>query len=160
MADIRDTPLNTTIGDATNKTRLFAKTGNKILIQFGSVTIGLCQSVDIQEDYGLEPCSGMGDCEVTEWVPTMARYTVHVEEMVLNAGSMRSAGLIPEDAAGALVGNTFNITFVSTGGAGVPALDRVIQGCTYASGSVQIRKHAIVVANAVFNAISVKGVAI
>ena len=159
MADLNPSPANTQIGNASPTTRLFAKTGNKILVQFGGKTIGLCQSCDIQEDYSPEPCSGMGDISVTEYVPTMARYTVHVEEMVLNAGSMRSAGIIPGDANDMLKGNVFEISFVSTH-AGVPALDRVIQGCSYASGNVQIRKHAIVVASAVFNAIAVKGVSI
>ena len=171
MANLQTNPSNTGYNTVTTTPRVFAKSGNKILIQFAGVTIGLCQSVDIQEDYGLEPCSGIGSIEVSEWVPTLARYTVHVEEIILQAGSMRSAGLIPEDAAAALVGKQFDITFVSTGNTGIagaanttvdaiPALDRVIQGCTYASGNVRIEKNRVVIASAVFNAISVKGKAI
>ena len=151
-------PSNAAIGGTiASGTRKFVRTGNKILVQIGGITVGLCQSVDCQEDMSPEPASGIGDISVVEWVPTMARYTVHIEEMVLNAGSLRGAGVTPGTADDVLKGNVFDLVFVATGDLGESGLARVIKSCSYASGSVQIRKHAIVISSAVFNAIGAVG---
>lgn len=141
---------------ATKTQNLQTRTGNKVVVMFGGVPVGLAQSVDIQENYNLEPASGIGDSSVVEHVPGMATYSVHVEEMVLNTGSLRSVGIMEESADAVLEGNVFDLVFMAKGGAAL----RTVRKCSYDSGSTSIRKHQIVTSNATFKAISVTGTAI
>ncbi|HQS59637.1 MAG TPA: hypothetical protein PKZ37_14760 [Gallionellaceae bacterium] len=135
----------------TNQT---VRTGNRFIVKFDGKTIGLCQSVDMRDDYAPEPASGIGNIHAQEYVPTMARHNLSVEEMVLNTDSMLAAGIAFENGDDALNANVFDIISVDkdTG----ETLRKYI-GCSYASGGVQVRKHAIVVSNATFNALDVSG---
>lgn len=133
---------------------LKTKNGNKTIVSFDGHQIGLAQSVDMRDDYSPEAASGIGDAEALEYVPTMARHTVNVEEMVLRTGSLRQLGISAENAEDMLRGNVFDLSVVSKNGDGVI---RTYKDCSYASGSVTVRKHAIVVSSAVFNALSVSG---
>lgn len=133
---------------------LKAKTGNKIVVSFDGHQIGLCQSVDMRDDYSPEPASGIGDIHVQEYVPTMARHTLNVEEMVLRTGGLRALGISTENGDGMLRGMVFDIVVMSKNGDGVI---RTYKDCSYASGSVTVRKHAIVVSSGVFNCLDVSG---
>lgn len=135
---------------------LKVKSGNRYLVVMDGAVIGMCQSVDLRDDYSPEPASGIGDIHVQEYVPTMARHTVTVDEMVLREENMRSLGLTLQNGDEALFGLVFDIIVASKDDdSGVM---RKYIGCSYASGSVQVRKHAIVVSNATFNALDVVGV--
>jgi hypothetical protein len=131
-----------------NQQNLQTQSGNNILVQIGGVTIGLIQNVRLSEDYGQEPASGVGDASVVEYVPGMARYSLSVSAMVLRSGSLRSADIAPENAAGALQGLVldFLVTDKTTG-----ALLRKYSGCSYNSGDVEVSKHAIVMSTGQFN---------
>lgn len=133
---------------------LKTKSGNRFIVSFDGKTVGLCQSVDMQDDYSPEPASGIGDIHVQEYVPSMARHTLNVEEMVLNTGSLRAQGVTLENGDDALRGMVFDIIAVSKDDGSIL---RKYRGCSYASGSVQLRKHAIVLSSAVFNALDVSG---
>lgn len=133
---------------------LKTKSGNRYVVQFDGKSIGLCQSVDLRDDYAPEPASGIGDIHVKEYVPTIARHTINVEEMVLNSGSLRELGITIENGDGALNGLVFDVIVMSKDDGTVM---RKYIGCSYASGGVQVRKHAIVVSNAMFNALDVTG---
>ena len=135
-------------------TNLKTKTGNRIVVQFDGKSVGLCQSVDAHDDYSPEPASGIGDIHAQEYVPTMARHTINVEEMVLNTGSLRNLGVSSENADAMLQGNVFDLIVMSKDDGSVV---RKYLGCSYASGGVQVRKHAIVMSSAVFNALDVTG---
>lgn len=63
-------------------------TGNRIIVKFGGDVIGMVQDLRCSDDYGLEPVSGIGDIHIVEYVPTMARHTLHVSQMVLSKGSI------------------------------------------------------------------------
>lgn len=130
------------------------KSGNRFVVVMDGHHVGLAQSVDMSDDYGPEPASGVGDIHVQEWVPTMARHTIQCEEMVLYTGNMRAAGISLQNGDDALRGMVFDIIVVSkdTG-----ETLRKYTGCSYASGSVNVRKHAIVVSNGTFNALDVSG---
>lgn len=129
------------------------KSGNRNIIQFDGQDIGLVQSVDMRDDYAPEPASGIGDIHVKEYVPTMARHTISVEQMVLHKKSMLKAGISLENGDAALKGLVFDIISVDqeTGDT------RKYMGCSYASGSYTVRKHAIVMATGQFNALDVSG---
>lgn len=133
---------------------LKVKSGNRFVVVMDGVTVGLAQSVDMSDDMGPEPASGIGDIHVQEYVPTMARHTLQVEEMVLRSGNLRQAGITLENGDAALRGMVFDIMSIDKDTGDVL---RKYTGCSYASGSVQLRKHAIVVSNGTFNALDVTG---
>ena len=128
------------------------KTGNRFKIKFDGQVIGVCKSIDMRDEMGLEPVSGIGSINVVEYVPTLARYTLSVEEIIMDSNSLRSLGLIAENGADALLGKIFDIESTDDTGAG-----RKYMGCSYASGSISIRGNAILVSNATFNATDASG---
>lgn len=135
-------------------TNVKTRTGNRVIVQFDGKQIGLVQSVRMSDDYGPEPASGIGDIHVQEYVPTMARHSLSVSSMVLFRGAMREAGLATVNGDDALEGKVFDIVTMSKDDGTVL---RKYTGCSYASGDVDISKHAIIVSNAMFNALDVSG---
>lgn len=136
------------------KQNLQTRSGNRIVVVFDGKQIGLMQSVSMNDDYAPEPASGIGDIHVTEYVPTMARHSLNVSSMVLNKGNMRAAGIAVENGDDILRGLVFDIEVLSKDDG---ALLRKYIGCSYASGSLDVQKHAIVMANGMFNALDVTG---
>lgn len=125
---------------------------NRIVVQLDGKNVGLVQSVEMRDDYAPEAASGIGDIHVKEYVPTMAHHSLNVEEMVLNKNSMQKAGVAFENGDAALNGIVFDFVSVNkeTG-----EVSRKYIGCSYASGSLSIRKHSIVMASGSFNALDV-----
>lgn len=136
------------------RANLKTRSGNRITVVFDGKQIGLIQSVSMNDDYAPEPASGIGDIHVTEYVPTMARHSLNVSAMVLNKGSMRQAGIAMENGDAVLQGLVFDIEVLSKDDG---ELLRKYTGCSYASGSMEVQKHAIVMANGTFNALDVTG---
>ena len=135
-------------------TNIVARSGNRILVQFDGKVVGAIQSVSMHDDYSPDALSGIGDIHVHEYVPSMARHSINVEEMVLYKGSLRGVGIAPENGDAVLQGTVFDIVEVTKDDNTVM---RKYIGCSYASGGVEIRKHQIVVASAVFMALDVIG---
>ena len=69
------------------QTNLKVRSGNRTVISFGSIDIGLVQSVRSSDDYGHEGASGIGDAHVVEYVPGQARHSISVSKMVLLIGT-------------------------------------------------------------------------
>lgn len=132
---------------------LLVKSGNRNVVQFDGKDVGLVQSVDMRDDYAPEPASGIGDIHVKEYVPTMARHTISVEQMVLHKQSLLKAGISLENGDAALKGMVFDILSIDNETGDV----RKYISCSYASGSYTVRKHAIVMATGMFNALDVSG---
>lgn len=134
---------------------LKTRSGNRIIVTFDGKQIGLLQSVRMNDDYSPEPASGIGDIHVQEYVPTMARHTLNVSAMLLNRGAMLEAGIASENGDAMLLGLVFDIEVYDkdTG-----ALLRKYVGCSYASGDMDVSKHAIVMQSGMFNALDVVGV--
>ena len=123
------------------QTNLQVRSGNRIIITFGGVQVGMLQSVSANDDYAPEPASGIGDIHVQENVPTIARHSLSVSVMVMNKGAMVNAGIAPENGDAVLLGIVFNIEIYSKDDGSL--LANYI-GCSYASGSLEVTKHAIV----------------
>lgn len=136
------------------KQNLKTRSGNRIAVIFDGKQVGLMQSVSMNDDYSPEPASGIGDIHVAEYVPTMARHSLNVSSMVLNKGSLRDAGIAVENGDDILRGLVLDIEVLSTDDG---SLLRKYMGCSYASGSMEVSKHAIVMANGMFNALDVSG---
>lgn len=133
---------------------LKTRTGNRIVVVTDGKQIGLIQSVRMNDDYGPEPASGIGDIHVQEYVPTMARHSLSVSAMVLNRGAMLEAGIAVENGDGVLQGLVFDFEVYSKDDG---RLLRKYRGCSYASGDMEVSKHAIVMQSAQFNALDVGG---
>jgi hypothetical protein len=135
-------------------TNIKTRSGNRVVVMFDGKQIGLVQSVRMSDDYGPEPASGIGDIHVVEYVPTQARHTISVSSMVLFRGNMRDAGITAIDGDDMLEGKIFDIVTLSKDDG---TEMRKYMGCSYASGDVEVQKHAIIVSNAQFNALNVTG---
>jgi hypothetical protein len=135
---------------------LKTRSGNRIVITFDGKQIGLLQSVRMNDDYAPDAASGIGDIHVQEYVPTMARHTLNVSAMMLNRGALLEAGIAAENGDAMLQGLVFDIEVYDkdTG----QQLRKYV-GCSYASGDIEISKHAILIQSGVFNALDVVGVA-
>jgi hypothetical protein len=130
------------------------RSGNHIMALFDGRQIGLIQNVSMQDDYSPEPASGIGDIHVAEYVPTMARHTLNVSGMVLRRGDMLAAGIKAENGDAVLEGLVFDIVVADKEGG---VILRKYRGCSYASGSMDVSKHTIVMHSAQFNALDVSG---
>jgi hypothetical protein len=137
------------------------RSGNRIVIEFGGQEVGLLQDLRCNDDYAPEPASGIGDIHVQEYVPTMARHTISTTQAVLRSGTLREMGATLENGDDALKGMVFDIVVYDKGGAITPGLGgsyiRKYVNCSFASGDVEIRKHAILLTNATFNALDATG---
>lgn len=133
---------------------LRVRSGNRIVVRFDGVDIGLVQSVRSSDDYGMEPASGIGDIHVQEHVPGMARHSISVSAMTLLKNQCRSAGIFAENGDDVLKGRVFDI--IQLGKDDSDEL-RKYSGCSFASGDVEVSAHRIVVANATFMALDVSG---
>lgn len=138
------------------KQNLKTRSGNRIVVVLDGKQIGLLQSVRANDDYGPEPASGIGDIHVQEYVPTMARHSLSVSAMLLNKGAMLEAGIAMENGDAVLQGLVFDFEVYSKDDG---QLLRKYTGCSYASGDLEVSKHAIVMQSGTFNALDVSGTA-
>lgn len=138
------------------KTNLKTRSGNRIVVVMDGKQIGLLQSVRANDDYSPEPASGIGDIHVQEYVPTMARHSLSVSAMLLNRGAMLEAGIAMENGDAVLQGLVFDFEVYSKDDG---TLLRKYIGCSYASGDLEVSKHAIVMQSGQFNALDVSGTA-
>lgn len=136
------------------KQNVKVQSGNKIAVVLDGKQLGLIRSVRASDDYSPEPASGIGDIHVQEYVPTMARHTLSITQMVLIKGALLEAGIAPENGEAVLQGLVFDIEIYAkdTG-----VLLRQYVGVSYASGDIDINAHQIVVASGQFNALDVRG---
>lgn len=136
------------------KTNVKTRSGNRIVVVFDGKQLGLVRSVRANDDYSPEPASGIGDIHVQEYVPTMARHTLSVQNMVLIKGAMHAAGIAAENGDAMLQGLVFDLeVFDKDNG----QLIRKYTGVSYASGDIDVNAHQIVVQSGQFNALDVTG---
>lgn len=136
------------------RTNLLVHSGNRIIVRLDGKTVGLIQSVRASDDFAPEPASGIGNIEAQEYVPTMARHTVNVSMMTLKDKTLLSEAIAEENGGDTLRGRVFDIEIFEKNSG---KLLRKYVDCKYASGDVEVTKHAIVVTNAVFMALSATG---
>lgn len=158
-----------------------ALTGNLITISIAGKKVGLIQSMQVQEDFGIQPVSGIGQFTPVEHVPSASRVNISCEAIYFKLGQTRAA----------LQAGTNTETTPFTG-AGMPdrlkrytdnlesmglipkSAEDALKGavftisvfsigdgqevrryidCTYGGGSISFQKHQIVMQNASFMAI-------
>lgn len=139
------------------QTNIKTRSANRIYAVLDGKRVGLMQNVRMNDDYGPEPASGIGDIHVQEYVPSMARHTLNVSQMVLYINNLRTLGLSMENGDAVLQGLVFDFEVYDKDDG---QLLRKYVGCSYASGDVDVSKHQIVMSSAVFNALDVVGIAV
>lgn len=137
-----------------SKTNLQVRTGNRVIVSIDGHEVGLMQNINGSDDYGLDKASGIGDIHTIEHVPTNANHSISCSQLVLFKGALRDLGIATENGDGALKGIVFDIVVQSKDDGSVL---RKWMGCSYGGGSVDVNKHAIIVANASFMALDVAG---
>lgn len=136
------------------KSNVKTRSGNRVVVVFDGKQLGLVRSVRANDDYSPEPASGIGDIHVQEYVPTMARHSLSVQQMVLIKGAMLAAGIAPENGDGVLQGLVFDLEVYDKDDG---TLIRKYTGVSYASGDIDINAHQIIVQSGQFNALDVVG---
>jgi hypothetical protein len=136
------------------KQNLKVRSGNRIVVVFDGKQIGMVRSVRASDDYSPEPASGIGDIHAQEYVPTMARHSLSISNLVLIRGALMSSGIVPENGDAALNGLVFDLEQYDKD-SGV--LIRKYVGVSYASGDIDVSAHQIVVQSGQFNALDVTG---
>jgi hypothetical protein len=61
-----------------------ALTGNLVTIELGGSIIGLVQALQAQEDFGLQPVSGVGQVTPVEHAPSIARFNLSCETIFIS----------------------------------------------------------------------------
>lgn len=130
------------------------QSGNNLIVVFDGKQIGIVQSVRMNDSYGLEGAYGIGDINPQEHVPTQARYSLSVSNMVLKKGSMLAAGLVPENGDGALQGLVFDVEVYDKSSG---SLVRKYSGLSYDSGDIDVTANRITVQSGQFMALNVTG---
>lgn len=138
-------------------TNLKVRSGNRTVVSFDGIDIGLVQNLRASDDYGHEPASGIGDAHAVEYVPGMARHSISVSKMVLLKDLVRSAGIFAENADAVLQGRVFDIVQY---GKDENDILRKYVGCTFTSGDTEVSAHRIVTSNAQFMGLDVSGTGI
>lgn len=133
---------------------LKVRSGNRVVVVMDGKQVGLIQNVRMNDDYAPDPASGIGDIHVVEHVPTMARHSLSVSTMVLKRGALMEAGISMENGDAVLQGLVFDFEVYDKDSG---QLLRKYLGCSYASGDIDVSKHAILMQSAQFNALDVKG---
>lgn len=143
------------------KTNVQVLTGNRVLITVNNIKVGMLQSVRASDDYGHQETSEIGSILVKEYVPSLARHTVTAAQVQLKRESLEKQGIAFEAGDGiagagnfAMNGNVFDIVIIDKD---TNAVLRTYKDCTFASGDIEITKHAIVARNATFLALTVSG---
>lgn len=136
------------------RTNLLAHSANLIVVKQDNKEVGVIQSLRMNDDYAPEPLSGIGEVTVQEHVTTVARYSLTVQYMSLRRQSMFSEGLAHITSEDSLRGTVFDIEVQDK------ITGRVLkkyETVTFASGDVEITKHAIVAKSAQFMALRTSG---
>lgn len=130
--------------------------GNRTEVQFDGQKIGLLQSVRLNDEYGHEPASGIGDAHVQEYVPGMARHQISAATMILFESNMRDAGIAMENADEVLRGLVFDIAIFGKDPKNSGLLRKYTR-CSFTGGDTEIVKHGILSSNVTFVALDVVG---
>lgn len=135
---------------------LKVRSGNRVVVVLDGKQVGLIQSYRASDDYGPDAASGIGDIHAVEHVPSMARHSISISAMMLMRGALLEAGIAMENGDAVLRGLVMDFEVYDKDNG---SLLRKYVGCSYASGDIEISKHAILVQSAQFNALDVTGMA-
>lgn len=153
-----------TTGIDSNKPGGAVQTGNRIQVLIGGRVVGLVQSMQCADDYGVQPATKIGSIEAVEIVPLESNHTISVSMMMLSHDTLYQAAdgtrLIPEGGATGFKGANAAIQGLEmdivvrqyAGDSDDGKLLVMYRKCVYSSGSIDIQANRIVIASATFRA--------
>lgn len=141
----------------------YVQTGNRIQVLVAGHIVGLVQSMQASDDYGVQPATKVGSIEAVEIVPLEANHTINISMMMLSHDTLYQSAkgyrLIPESGNNnptyntALKGLEMDIIVRSFNGDDNDGKVLVMyRKCVYASGSIDVTANRIIVAQATFRA--------
>lgn len=155
----------------------YVRSGNRIVVLFGGKLVGLVQSVQLADDYGIQAANRLGSIESAELIPLEATHTITVSLMMLSKDTLYNTGkgttqtsetvLIPHSGVdptnrtgntSAINGKELDIVVHSIREDG--SLGDVLASytrCVYASGTVDVSANRLTVSNATFRAVHRSG---
>lgn len=136
------------------KENLKVRSANLARVLIDGEEVGLMQNINMSDDYGPEGASGIGDIHVQEHVPTMARHSISCSKMALRTAGLYAKGIVPENGEDALRGLVVDIEVLDKNTGEVL---RKYLSCTFASGSIEVSKHAIISYQSQWMALDVAG---
>lgn len=71
-------------------------TGNRAVFKIAGTVIGLAQSVEVSDDFGLQEVDGLGQIEVQELVPGKLTHRISGSSYFVSNKNLRQMGLVPE----------------------------------------------------------------
>jgi hypothetical protein len=143
---------------------------NLVQLRFGHKLIGYLDEFSAQEDFGLQPLTGIGDARAQEWVPGMYNITITATRGILmgpsifsilngasqSAGASGGGSTVPfGNMDSALQGMTFDCVAQQKGQNGTTL--RTYRNCSFASVSISIRANAIIMANITLRCLDASG---
>jgi hypothetical protein len=132
----------------------FVLPANETRLLFNGIEMTLEQNITCDDNYGLEPVSGIGDIHVAEYPPTLARHRLSLSGYAKLTEPLYLQGIAPENGDEALEANVFDIEIFDkkTG-----TLRRRYENCSYDGGQFEVRAHYFWMVNANFVATDVSG---
>lgn len=150
----------------------YTRSGNRIVVLFGGHIVGLVQSVQLADDYGVQPANRLGSLESVELVPLEANHTINVSLMMLSRDGLYKTGagkatksevLIPHSGVNsdttntnksAIAGKELEIVVHAINKDGTLGDPLVwYHRCVYSSGNVDVTNNRLTVSNATFRAV-------
>lgn len=133
-------------------TNVKVQTGNRIFIRINDKDVGMLQSLRSSDDFGMQETSEIGNINVIEYVPSLARHTVTASVVQLKRESLERLGIASARGQDALKGVVFDIVIMDRD---ANRMLKTYKSCSYASGDAEVTKHAVVMRNATFLALDV-----
>ncbi len=136
------------------KENIVVRSANVARVLLDGQEVGLLQNVRLSDDYGPDAASGIGDIHAQEYVPSMARHQLSVSKLALRKSSLYKMGVVPQNGEEVLKGLVFDFEVFDKATGDV--LRKYLK-CSYASGGVEVQKHAIISYDCQFYALDVSG---
>lgn len=130
------------------------RTANFIRILLDGKAIGIMQNCRCNDDYGMEPVSGIGKINAYEHVPTQARHQLNTTFAVMRRELLVQSGFIPENGEAALRGIVFDVEMYDKRDG---QLIKKYISCSYNNGDFSVDAHRVIMRNASFLALDTAG---
>ena len=70
-------------------------TGNRVLLKIKGETIGVCQSLSVDDNFDLQSIEGLGDVETQEFVVGLLSHSLSGEKYFASSDTLRKLGYVP-----------------------------------------------------------------
>jgi len=69
--------------------------GNRVLLKIKGETIGVCQNVSVDDNFDLQPITGIGDVETQEHIVGHITHNISGEKYFVASDTLRKLGFVP-----------------------------------------------------------------